>query len=155
MQDLIPRNKLVFWGFWIVIVSFCAIPSLVLVENAQRYWDFLSSWQPGTVRATVLRSSPRQIETLRDDSVPEPRFVEFRLKAPKAKSVALAGDFNHWSAQSLPLYKNRKGDWEVLVPLPPGKYEYAFVVDGAWLADPKARETARREDRNVSVKQVE
>ena len=31
------------------------------------------------------------------------------------------------------------GRWETKLALPPGRYEYKFVVDGEWIADPEAR----------------
>jgi hypothetical protein len=32
--------------------------------------------------------------------------------------------------------------WKASVSLSPGRYEYRFVVDGQWVSDPKARESA-------------
>jgi len=32
------------------------------------------------------------------------------------------------------------GLWETSLALPPGRYEYKFVVDGQWLPDPNAHE---------------
>jgi hypothetical protein len=37
--------------------------------------------------------------------------------------------------------KDSSGAWKVTVWLPPGRYEYRFVVDGQWHSDPKAKET--------------
>ena len=55
--------------------------------------------------------------------------VQFVLVAPTAKSVALVGDFNDWSAVQLrPV--NTGGAWTITVPLAPGRYTYNFVVDG-------------------------
>jgi len=34
------------------------------------------------------------------------------------------------------------GKWSKELTLPAGRYEYRFVVDGAWITDPNARETA-------------
>ena len=31
------------------------------------------------------------------------------------------------------------GHWRIAVPLKPGRYEYKFLVDGEWTADPQAR----------------
>ena len=28
------------------------------------------------------------------------------------------------------------GKWEKQITLPPGRYEYKFIVDGMWIADP-------------------
>ncbi len=66
--------------------------------------------------------------------------VQFVLVAPSASRVSLVGDFNDWDASATPLHVVEAGGvWTVTVPLPPGRYQYAFVVDGVkWLADPAA-----------------
>lgn len=67
--------------------------------------------------------------------------AEFVLDMPKALSVTVAGNFNHWDARETPLRRNERGLWRVVVPLTPGRYEYRFVVDGQWYNDPKATES--------------
>lgn len=66
--------------------------------------------------------------------------VEFLLVSPRAVSVTLVGDFNDWIASATPLRATASGGlWTVTVPLAPGRYRYAFVVDGKrWLPDPSA-----------------
>jgi hypothetical protein len=65
-------------------------------------------------------------------------YVQFRLEAPDASMVSLAGSFNEWQ----PTYELREaapGVWTALVPLDPGVYDYTFVVDGErWVTDPYA-----------------
>jgi len=55
-----------------------------------------------------------------------------------AESVSLAGDFNGWSQESLPLSKNENGLWFIEAQAPrPGHYQYKFVVNGhRWVDDP-------------------
>ena len=60
------------------------------------------------------------------------RKVNFTLYAPEAREISLAGDFNQWSTQSLPMKRDKKGIWKLKTPLPPGRYEYKFYVDGNW-----------------------
>jgi hypothetical protein len=65
-------------------------------------------------------------------------FVQFRLMAGDASNVALAGSFSEWqpAAQMRP---SSDGVWTVLLPLQPGVYDYAFIVDGQrWVPDPYA-----------------
>jgi len=64
--------------------------------------------------------------------------VRFVYVDTKAREVCLAGSFNDWSVRSHCL--TRTGDrWTVEVLLPPGRYQYAFLVDGAtWREDPGA-----------------
>lgn len=62
--------------------------------------------------------------------------VVFTLKAPDAREVFLAGDFNGWNATAQPLAKGDGGVWTVTLALDPGQYEYKYVVDGQWREDP-------------------
>lgn len=65
-------------------------------------------------------------------------FVQFRLDAPGAKTVRLAGSFTGWKP-SYTLQEVTPGTWSILIPLDSGVYNYAFVVnDGQWLQDPAA-----------------
>jgi hypothetical protein len=65
-------------------------------------------------------------------------YVQFRLEAPGAEHVQLAGSFTGWRAD-YELSEVAPGVWTVLVPLQPGVYDYTFVVDGErWVADPYA-----------------
>ena len=68
---------------------------------------------------------------------PDERHMTFSLYAPEAGCVWLAGDFNAWSPDDCPLEKSPEGMWERVVALPPGRYEYKFVVDGLWQNDPR------------------
>lgn len=68
------------------------------------------------------------------------QVTQFVLVAPAAASVTLVGDFNDWSLSATPLVKEAgDGMWWVALPLSPGRYRYAFIVDGAtWRGDPNA-----------------
>ena len=67
------------------------------------------------------------------------RNVWFRLKAPTASRVCVAGTFNDWNPTATPLAKSKEGEWRVEKRLAPGEYEYRFVVDGVWQEDPDAK----------------
>lgn len=68
-----------------------------------------------------------------------PPVVTFVLVDPAARTVALAGDFDGWDRTRLPMRRGPSGLWTVDVPLAPGRYQYAFVVDGRrFVADPAA-----------------
>ena len=64
------------------------------------------------------------------------RPTVFKLYAPQAKKVSLAGSFNDWNTKSFPAKKDSRGNWTVKLNLRPGNYEYKFFVDGMWLNDP-------------------
>lgn len=78
----------------------------------------------------------------------------FTLAAPGAKAVSVVGDFSAWQPISL-FDHDGDGVWTVTVALPPGRYEYAFVVDGRWVGqDPLAAEYVRTFGEYVSVRYV-
>lgn len=69
---------------------------------------------------------------------------QFVLVAPQASTVALVGDFNDWDPARSPM-RTAQGVWATTVPLAPGRYRYAFLVNGVeWRADPGA--PAARDD---------
>jgi len=68
--------------------------------------------------------------------------VELFLEMPGASVVSVAGTFNNWDAARNPMRKGRDGLWRCTLWLPTGRHEYRFVVDGAWLSDPKAAASA-------------
>jgi len=61
--------------------------------------------------------------------------VQFEYYAPQARQVELAGTFNGWKPASAPLKKDREGKWKATLNLAPGRYEYRYLVDGAWQND--------------------
>ena len=61
------------------------------------------------------------------------KAVEFSCPAPEAKQVFLVGEFNNWDTQSLPLRRDKSGVWNIKINLPPGRYEYKFFADNAWV----------------------
>ncbi len=69
--------------------------------------------------------------------------VQFVIVEPAATAVSLVGDFNDWSAAANPMQRMAgNGVWSVTVPLTPGRYRYAFLVNGSiWLSDPSAPPT--------------
>jgi 1,4-alpha-glucan branching enzyme len=67
------------------------------------------------------------------------RKVRFELDAPKAKSVFAGGTFNNWSPTATPLVLVGGSTWSKDLLLPPGRYEYRFVVDGKWVEPPHAK----------------
>jgi len=74
------------------------------------------------------------------EAKPKTKKVPFNLYAPEAERVFLAGDFNNWDVNNLPMKKAKKGTWEASFTLPRGRYEYRFWVDEVWLDDPTAQE---------------
>jgi len=66
--------------------------------------------------------------------------VCLRLTHPAAQQVCVAGSFNDWHPTVTPMIRLEDGRWAKELALPPGRYEYRFVVDGQWVDDPAATE---------------
>jgi hypothetical protein len=73
----------------------------------------------------IIRTTPNQV----------PVFFTY---TEQCETVCLSGDFNGWSPNAHCLKWN--GDiWEIQILLSPGRYKYAFLVDGTrWALDPNA-----------------
>ena len=88
---------------------------------------------PGSA-AQQPRREPTPNDTLVSPEIQPDHRLTFRLYAPKAAEVTVAGDFG----SSAKLTKDEKGVWSVTVgPLTPDFYSYTFVVDGVKTLDPK------------------
>ncbi len=57
------------------------------------------------------------------------------------KSVALVGNFNNWDKDYDFMYPVGLGEFEFVISLNPGVYQYKFVIDGTeWIPDPSCPE---------------
>lgn len=64
--------------------------------------------------------------------------VLFTLEAPYASKVCVVGDFNQWSSHVHCMTRS-ESTWSLSLRLPPGRYQYAFLIDGkTWQVDPGA-----------------
>jgi len=94
------------------------------------------------------------IETQRE--TPEFREVVVRFRDSNAGDVRIAGDFNGWipdkGVRSVIESNGRARVWTKVLRLPPGTYQYRYVVDGEWRADPtNPRSVANPSGRENSV----
>lgn len=66
--------------------------------------------------------------------------VHFEIHAPDANRVELVGTFTDWQIDRIELTgPDTSGHWTAELSLPPGRYEYLFLVDGRqWVTDPRA-----------------
>ncbi|MFA6135044.1 MAG: hypothetical protein WC869_13605 [Phycisphaerae bacterium] len=62
-------------------------------------------------------------------------LVEFRFYRPNAQQVHLAGDFNHWRKQELPMVAAGNGYWVAKMRLPAGEFKFRYCADGEWFTD--------------------
>ena len=92
----------------------------------------------GTLAIAAVISASLSQPATPGPAAPARIMVQFRLGDAQAREVSLAGDFNGWQP-SHRLHEVQPGVWAVDVALPPGVYNYVFVVDGkAWRLDPLA-----------------
>jgi len=109
---------------------------------------------------TVAALGCSTISTISDsvkDRLPPPEEVDggilFRYDSPAARMVTLAGNFNNWGGTqgggrydpTIDPMSDEDGDgvWTIVMPLPPGRYQYKFVIDNAvrWEMDPSNANT--------------
>ncbi|NLL83980.1 MAG: glycoside hydrolase [Lentisphaerae bacterium] len=65
------------------------------------------------------------------------RRVTFTVQADPGSTVYLAGSFNDWNPQKKKMTdKKGNGTFTACLLLPPGSYEYKFVINGTWCVDP-------------------
>jgi 1,4-alpha-glucan branching enzyme len=74
----------------------------------------------------------------------EGNVVFFLNEHFNAREVILAGSFNGWNEHALKMNKVAAG-WELRAELPPGRYEYKFIVDGEWMHDPVNKDKVQNE----------
>ena len=69
---------------------------------------------------------------------PTAKAVTFTVHAEKGKAVYVAGEFNQWNPTAKKMaYKAKDGLYAATVKLAAGTYQYKFIIDGTWCADPE------------------
>jgi len=61
--------------------------------------------------------------------------ARFNFLRPQAHKVCVAGDFNGWSQDDLPMVRSRRGYWKATVRLPQGSFRFRYCADGQWYTD--------------------
>ena len=82
--------------------------------------------EDGPTAATTRKSSKRKAAP----TATPVRSVALALLAPDAKTVSVVGEFNNWQIESHPLQQRENEGWHITLQLPPGTYQYKFVIDG-------------------------
>lgn len=82
--------------------------------------------------------------------------VRFQVEFPGALRTHIAGDFNGWDAGARRMKRMRKGEavFVAVLDLPPGRYEYKYLVDGEWRCCPEAPRVRNDEGIENSVIEV-
>jgi hypothetical protein len=89
--------------------------------------------EPSTARTASISPSTRRLLGVRQTN----QGCLFVQPIGSVKAASIAGTFNDWSATAHPMRRNEElGVYELCLRLPPGRYLYRVVLDGAWSADP-------------------
>jgi len=87
-------------------------------------------------------------------AVPYTGGTTFRVWAPNATAVNVAGNFNGWSATAHPLYSESGGLWSVDVGGASLNQQYKYVITNNgthWRVDPRARDVVNSTDNGIIV----
>lgn len=91
-----------------------------------------------TTTATVVTKKACKPCAAKKAAQPVAKTVTFTVQAEKGKAVYVAGEFNNWDPTAKKMaYKAKDGVYAATVKLVPGEYQYKFVIDGTWCADPE------------------
>ncbi len=143
------RSKWTFWATVTAVLALVSLPSIEWLSAMSEYRSFLSGWQPVPLRPSATTFTPHAGG--RESAL---IAVEFRHRAPKAKSVELVGDFNAWKPGLLKMAKGGDGVWTLSLPVIEGRHKYLFLVDGEPKVDEKADTAEGPEGRRVSARTV-
>lgn len=108
---------------------------ILRVDHSPEAEDGVAPWPSVSPREEANGTMPWPME-VEKAVAPGTREVTFKIDAPSAKGVFLAGDFNGWEINAGGMLSvHDSGSWEKRVVLPPGRYRYKFWVDGEWMLD--------------------
>jgi len=78
----------------------------------------------------------KRLKEILKENLPKLNETILSVKAPDAKEVYLAGEFNNWKLDENSRMDQNNGCWTKRLNLNNGKYRYRFVIDGNWVEDP-------------------
>jgi len=94
---------------------------------------------------TAASKPPAPLNTKSASKKPGTVETQFLLREESAQQVFLCGEFNQWTPGATPMTRQQGGAWLAKLALPPGRYQYKFVVDGQWMPDHEASESVFNE----------
>lgn len=96
---------------------------------------------PEDLKKTTEETLEKRMKDILKENLPKLNEVTFSVKAPDAKEVYLAGEFNNWKLDENSKMENTDGCWTKRLNLNSGIYRYRFVIDGNWVEDPENPQT--------------
>jgi len=139
-----PAARVTRWGYR-------AAAALLIVAAGVMMTTRRSTTSPALAQADVPERPARSLAPLsaRPVLATGSRPIVFELEAANAQSVQVLGDFNGWSRDADRMQRDADGRWRLTALLPPGRYIYAYLVDGRHFERDPAREAV--EDRDFGV----
>ena len=86
--------------------------------------------------ASAEKNMEKRMNEILKENLPKLTEITLTVKAPEAKEVYLAGEFNNWKLDENSRMEQNNGNWSKRISLNNGKYRYRFVIDGNWSEDP-------------------
>jgi len=84
----------------------------------------------------IEKTFQKRMKEILKENLPKLNEITLTVKAPGAKEVYLAGEFNNWKLDENSRMEQSNGCWTKRLSLDSGKYRYRFVIDGNWIEDP-------------------
>jgi DNA-binding response OmpR family regulator len=127
------------------------IRSNVRLREAARRGQPINRFAPSANGAVDYAGLATEVESAPPQQIERPvrpareveqanREIVIQFRNRDATDVRLAGDFNGWvpdkDVQSMVQTEGPQRIWTKILRLPPGTYEYRYVVDGEWCEDP-------------------
>ena len=94
--------------------------------------------KPAAVKEETCCACACEAKPAAKPAAPKGTRVTFAVRAEVGSKVYLAGSFNDWNPTAKQMTdKDGTGVYACTVTLAKGKYEYKFVINGTWCADPE------------------
>ncbi len=151
VQDILFDDE--SWGVRYLVVNLQAWLPRRLVLVSPR-WITRACWAEHELQVDLTREIIRTSPRVRVSEIGTPAYEEkllghlekapakewilFRLHAAPGLEVHVTGSFNQWHPTAIRMGEVRRGVYTAMLLLPSGRYEYKFVVDGAWVNGPSA-----------------
>jgi len=98
--------------------------------------EIITQENPAFTEAAAEKTLEKRMNEILKETLPKLNEVTLTVKAPEAKEVYLAGEFNNWKLDENSRMEQNNGSWSKKINLDSGKYRYRFVIDGNWSEDP-------------------
>ena len=139
-----PAARASRWGYRAAAAMLVvAAGALAFTGRGSQSTTIASAERPQRIAMTVAPVSVRPVLATAS------RPIVFELDATNARSVQVLGDFNGWSRDADRMQRGADGRWRLTTLLPPGRYVYAFLIDGRHFQPDASRDAV--EDRDFGV----